>query len=323
MSHRNARLTPHGRLLLVQRVASGRPVAHVAKELGVSRQCAHRWVARHATEGVAGLQDRSSRPHRTPTRTGPVVEGQVIALREAERRPDWLAVELGVPARTVSRILRRHQLPYLADCDPLTGQLIRSSKQTACRYQRDRPGELVHMDVKKIGMIPDGGGWRAHGRPATEAEKIRRPKIGYDYVHSLVDDHSRLAYSEILTDEIGTTCAAFLLRAAGYFAAHGIPRIERLITDNARAYRHSTAAKQAVGQLGAQHKFIKPHCPWQNGKVERFNRTLQIEWAYRQVFLSNPDRAAALAPWLDFYNTRRRHTALGGLPPTSRLSPTS
>ena len=151
---------------------------------------------------------------------------------------------------------------------------------------------------------------------------MRQPKLGYDYVHSLVDDHSRLAYSEILTDEIGTTCAAFLLRAAAYFAAHEIPRIERLITDNAWAYRNSTAVKQAVAQLGAQHTFIKPHCPWQNGKVERFNRTLQIEWAYRQVFLNNPDRAAALAPWLEFYNTRRRHTALGGLPPTSRLSPT-
>jgi hypothetical protein len=134
------------------------------------------------------------------------------------------------------------------------------------RYERARPGELVHMDVKKIGKIPAGGGRRAHGRPATKAEKMRRPKIGYDYVHSLVDDHSRLAYSEILTDELGTTCAAFLLRAAAYFAGHGIPRIERLITDNAWAYRHSTAVKQAVAQLGAKHKFIKPHCPWQKAR---------------------------------------------------------
>jgi transposase InsO family protein len=323
MSHRNARLTVHGRQLLVDRVSSGRPVAHVAKEVGVSRQCAHRWVARYAAEGEAGLQDRSSRPRHSPRQTSLVVEAAVVAARRTHRRgPDWLAAELGVPARTVSRILRRHQLPYLAECDPLTGQLIRSSQQTVCRYERDRPGELVHMDVKKIGKIPDGGGWRAHGRPATTAEKTRQPKIGYDYVHSLVDDHSRLAYSETLTDEIGTTCAGFLLRAAAYFAAHGIPRIERLITDNAWAYRHSTAVKQAVAQLGAQHRFIRPHCPWQNGKVERFNRTLQTEWAYRQVFLSNPDRAAALAPWLEFYNTRRRHTALSGLPPTSRLSPT-
>jgi transposase len=141
MPHRNARLTVHGRQLLVDRVSSGRPVAHVAKEVGVSRQCAHRWVARYAAEGEAGLQDRSSRPRHSPRRTSPAVEAAVVAARRKHRRgSDWLAVELGVPARTVSRILRRHQLPYLADCDPLTGQLIRSSKQTACRYERDRPG---------------------------------------------------------------------------------------------------------------------------------------------------------------------------------------
>jgi transposase len=167
MSHRNARLTVHGRQLLVIGVLSGRPVAHVAKEVGVSRQCAHRWVARFAAEGVAGLRDRSSRPQHSPRRTSSAVEAAVVAARRKHRRgSDWLAAELGVPARTVSRILRRHQLPYLADCDPLTGQPIRSSKQTACRDQRDRPGELVHMDVK-IGKIPDRGGWRARGRPAT------------------------------------------------------------------------------------------------------------------------------------------------------------
>ena len=319
MSHRNARLTVHGRQLLVQRVASGRPVAHVAKELGVSRQCAHRWVARHAAEGETGLADRSSRPHRMPGRTSLEVEAKVVAARREHRRgPDWLGPELGMPARTVARILRRHHLPYLADCDPLTGQPIRSSKQTACRYEKDRPGELVHMDVKKIGKIPDGGGWRAHGRN----EQVRGRGIGYDYVHSMVDDCSRLAYSEILPDEKGPTCAGFLLRAASYFATHGIPRIERVITDNHLSYRRSTAVQHTIATLGAVHKFIKPHCPWQNGKVERFNRTLQIEWAYQQIFISNTDRADALAPWLHFYNTRRRHTALGGLPPASRLSPT-
>jgi transposase InsO family protein len=319
MSHRNARLTPHGRLLLVQRVASGRPVAHVAKELGVSRQCAHRWVARHAAEGIAGLRDRSSRPHRSPARTSPSVEAQVILTRQDQRRgPDWLAAELGVPARTISRILRRHRLPRLADCDPLTGHPIRASQQTSCRYERERPGELVHMDVKKIGRIPDGGGWKAHGR----SEQVRGRGIGYDYVHSVVDDHSRLAYSEILPDEKGPTCAAFLLRAADYLTRHGITRIERLITDNHLSYRRSAAMRAAVASLGARHLFIKPHCPWQNGKAERYNRTLQIEWAYRQIFTSNTDRAEALAPWLTFYNTRRRHTALNGLPPISRLSPT-
>ena len=242
-----------------------------------------------------------------------------MAAREGYRRgQDWLGAELGVPARTVSRILRRHQVPYLADCDPLTGQPIRATRQTTCRYEKERPGELVHMDVKKIGRIPEGGGWKAHGR----SEQVRGRGIGYDYVHSMVDDHSRLAYSEILPDEKGPTWAAFLVRAAGYFAGHGITRIERLITDNHLSYRRSHAMRAAVAALSARHLFIKPHCPWQNGKAERYNRTLQAEWAYRQIFLSNTDRTTALAPWLDFYNTRRRHTALGGLPPNTRLSPT-
>jgi transposase InsO family protein len=323
VSHRNARLTVHGRLLLVQRVASGRPVAHVAKELGVSRQCAHRWVARYAVEGPDGLKDRSSRPHRMPTRTSAAVENTIIQARQQHRRgPDWLGAELGLAARTVARVLQRRHLPPLGQCDPLTGQPIRTCPATGCRYEKDRPGELVHMDVKKIGKIPDGGGWKAHGRAITTPSKNKRPKIGYDYVHSLVDDHSRLAYSEILPDETADTCAAFLLRAAAYFAGHSIVRIERVMTDNAFAYRHSHAIRYALAQLGARHKFIKPHCPWQNGKVERFNRTLQTEWAYRKIFLNNTDRAAALAPWLEFYNTQRRHTALGGLPPVARLSPT-
>ena len=243
--------------------------------------------------------------------------------RQQERRgQDWIGPELGVPARTVSRVLRRHGVPYLHECDPLTGEVIRASKTTAVRYERDRPGELVHVDVKKIGKIPEGGGWKARGREATAAQRHKRTKIGYDYVHSMVDDHSRLAYSEILPDEKGPTCAAFILRAAVYFAAHGIARIERVITDNHLSYRRSSDVRDAIATLGAKHKFIKPHCPWQNGKVERFNRTLQVEWAYRQVFLTNDDRAAALAPWLELYNTQRRHTALDGLPPISRLSPT-
>jgi transposase InsO family protein len=322
MSHRNARLTFHGRRTLVQRVRGhARPVAHVAAEMGVSRQCAHRWVARYDAHGDAGLDDRSSRPHRCPRRTLAAVEQEVVALRRAERRgQDWLGPELGVPARTVSRILRRYQLPYLAECDPITGEVIRASKTTATRYEREQPGELVHMDVKKIGRIPDGGGWKAHGRASGSITRNRGTKVGFDYVHSLVDDHSRLAYAEILPDEKGTTCAAFLTRAAAYFATHGITRIERVMTDNAWAYKWSL--RHVIADLSARHMFIRPHCPWQNGKVERFNRTLQTEWAYRQVFYSNTDRAAALAPWLEHYNTRRRHTALGGLPPVSRLSPT-
>ena len=243
MSHRNARLTFHGRRLLVARVESGMPVAHVAKAMGISRQCAHRWVARFAAEGEAGLHDRSPRPRSCPTRTTPKIERAVLRLRRSERRgQDWLGPELGLPARTVSRILRRHQAPYLRECDPLTGEVIRSSKTTAVRYERDRPGELVHMDVKKVGRIPDGGGWRAHGR----SERARGRGIGYDFVHSLVDDHSRFAYSEILPDEKGPTCAGFLSRAAAYFTEHGIDRIERVITDNHLSYRRSAHVAAVV-----------------------------------------------------------------------------
>jgi len=320
MSHANARLTVHGRLLIVERARSGWPQAHIAAAMGVSRRCVKRWLDRYRTEGEAGLRDRSSRPHHVANRTPEPVAAAVVALRAKERLGrDELAARTGVPARTVSRIIVRAGLPRLAELDPMTGERIRASKSTAVRYERERPGELVHMDVKKLGRIPDGGGWRALGRES--ADRHRDVKIGYDYVHSLVDDHSRLAYSEVLPDEKGPTCAAFLERAIGYFAAHGIPRIERLITDNAWAYRWSL--REVCNVHSIRQKFIKPHCPWQNGKVERFNRTLQTEWAYRQSFTSNDARTAALDPWLEHYNTGRRHSALGGNPPISRLRPTS
>ena len=321
MSHRNARTTFHGRVLIIERFRAGWPKAHIASAMGVSRKCVSTWVTRYEAEGEAGLHDRSCRPHTMRTRTPVDVEARIVELRRRERRgPDWIAAELGVPARTVSRVLRRHQVPYLADCDPLTGAVIRASKTTAVRYERQRPGELVHMDVKKLGRIPDGGGWRATGRVNASATRDRNTKVGFDYVHSLVDDHSRLAYSEIHADEKGQTCAGFLIRTIDYFAVHGITRIERLMTDNARAYRYSL--RTVCAEHGIRQRFIKPHCPWQNGKVERLNRTLQSEWAYRQVFTSNAERTAALAPWLEYYNTRRRHSALGGLPPVSRLAPT-
>ena len=321
MSHANARLTVHGRLLIVERAERGWKQAHIAAAMGVSRRCVKRWLDRFHAEGEAGLRDRSSRPHRSPRRTVVDVESAVLALRERERRGrDWIADELGVPARTVSRILARHGVPHLSQLDPITGEVIRASKTTAVRYERERPGELVHMDVKKLGRIPDGGGWKAHGRASGSIQRDRNTKVGFDYVHSLVDDHSRLAYSEVLRDEKGPTCAAFLGRAIGYFAEHGITRVERLLTDNAWAYRWSL--REVCAAHGVTQKFIRPHCPWQNGKVERFNRTLQTEWAYRQTFTSNAARTAALAPWLEHYNTGRRHSALGGKPPISRLSPT-
>ncbi len=298
------------------------PVAHVARAMGVSRQCAHRWVARFDAEGEAGLVDRSSRPHRMPTRTAAEIEARVIAARAEHRRgPDWLGPELGVPARTVSRILRRHNVPRLAVCDPMTGEVIRSSKATAVRYERDRPGELVHMDVKKIGRIPDGGGWRAHGREIGRTSIQKKARIGYDYVHSVVDDRSRFAYSEILPDEQAGTASAFFARALEEFAAHKVT-VESVMTDNHWSYTKSSSLAALLAGAQIKHVLIKPHCPWQNGKVERFNRTLQTEWAYRTVFESNTERSNALAPWLDNYNNRRRHSALGGQPPISRLSPT-
>ncbi|WMY79649.1 IS481 family transposase [Citricoccus sp. I39-566] len=319
MSHRNTRLTVHGRRLIVQRHQDRIRPPHIAAAMGVSRQCVYKWIGRYAAEGETGLADRSSRPHTMPTKTTAWAEERVVAARRQHRAgPAVLAPLTGVPARTISRILTRRQIPPLDRCDPLTGDVIRSSKVTAVRYERAHPEELVHVDVKKLGKIPDGGGWRAHRR----SEQVRGRGIGYDYVHSMVDDHSRLAYSEVLPNEQGSTCAGFLIRAAAYFADQGITRIERVITDNAFAYRKSTAFHQACVKLGAVQKFIKPHCPWQNGKVERFNRTLATEWAYRKVFTSNNERQAALAPWLKYYNTERSHSALGGHPPTNRLSPT-
>jgi transposase len=228
-------------LLIVQRHRAGWPQAHIASAMGISRKCVRTWLDRYASEGEEGLHERSSRPHAMPTRTSSHVEQQVVELRRRERRgPDWIGAELGVAARTVSRILARHRMPRLAVLDPITGAVIRSSKSTAVRYEKSFPGELVHMDVKKIGRIPDGGGWRGRGElTANHQARLNKTPVGYDYVHSLVDDYTRLAYSEILPDEKGPTCATFLARAAAYFAAHGIGRIEQLMTDNAWAYKWS------------------------------------------------------------------------------------
>jgi transposase InsO family protein len=257
-----------------------------------------------------------------PARTADEVEVMVIAARREHRRgQDWLGAELGLAPRTVGRILRRHGAPRLCECDPITGVVIRASKTTAVRYERDRPGDLAHMDVKKIGRIPDGGGWKLHGREMGSSFERRKTKVGYDFVHSLVDDHSRFAYSEILADETAPSTTAFFVRALHAFAAAGI-QLQSVMTDNAWNYTRSNTLRPVLDEHHITHLLIKPHCPWQNGKVERFNRTLQIEWAYRQPFTTNEARTAALHPWLEDYNYRRRHYALGGQPPASRLSPT-
>lgn len=320
MAHANARLTVHGRALLVERILAGHRPADVAHQVGCSRATAYKWLRRFRHEGAAGLADRPSRPRRRPHRCPDAIERRILEARRTHRRgADWLAAELGLAASTVGRVIARHGLPLLRDLDALTGAPVRRGPVSRVRYERERPGELIHIDVKKLGRIPSGGGWRAHGRGPKPS--IRRA-VGYDYVHSAVDDHSRLAYSEIHPDERGVTCAGFLARAAQFFADHGIDRIEAVMSDNAFSYRLSTDFQAELQTLAARHILIRPHCPWQNGKVERFNRTLLAEWAYSRIFTSNTERAGCLASFIEHYNTRRRHSSLKGRPPISRLSTT-
>jgi transposase InsO family protein len=217
---------------------------------------------------------------------------------------------VGSPRSTIYGVLRRHQMSRLAHLDRPTG--------TPIRYERERAGELVHVDVKKLGRIPPGGGWRMRGRSSKTVAGKKRRRIGYDYVHAAVDDHSRVAYVEVHPDERGETCARFLARAAGFFAEHGV-RVEQVMTDNAMNYVRSDAFGTAMAALLITHVRIPPYRPRANGKVERFNRTLAEEWAYRRLYRSNPERLRALGRWIDFYNRRRSHTALGGRPPISRL----
>ncbi|GAA3290521.1 IS481 family transposase [Arthrobacter citreus] len=296
MSHRNAPLAPAGRLILIQRVTAGRPVAHVAKEMGISRPTAYRWVNRYREQGLPGLEDRSSRPKSCPHATSPEKTAEVIHARTEHRTgPSDLATRTGVGARTVSRILARAHVPKLWELDPLTGTRIRAARATDRRYERDAPGDMIHIDVKKLGRIPDGGGWRADPNQSARNHNTGHVRVGFDYVHVAVDDHSRLAFVEVHPDEKGTTCAGFLTRAAAFMAANGAP-VKRVMTDNAFAYRLSRDFQSVLTGLGAKHILIKPRHPWQNGKAERFNRTLQEGWAYRQVFDSNQARTDALQP---------------------------
>nr|WP_234807960.1 IS481 family transposase [Mycolicibacillus trivialis] len=268
------------------------------------------------------LVDRSSRPHRMPQKTSDRVEQKVLAARRRRKRGAVvLAAELKLNPSTVGRILARHQVPHLSTIDPITGQPVRSSRRTPNRYEHRAPGSLVHVDVKKLGRIPKGGGWRLHGRDAaiSVANRHKKTKIGYDYTHTAIDDHSRLAYSEVHPDEKDATCAAFLHRALVWFASHGI-QVRRLLTDNALVYRHGTNWSWVCSAWQVKRRFIKPGCPWTNGKAERFNRTLLNEWAYARPWTSNNSRTRGLDRFLRRYNTQRGHSALGGKPPISRLA---
>jgi transposase InsO family protein len=316
VAHVNARTTVFARKLIVDRVLAGHRPGEVAKQLGVSRQTVYKWVRRWRAEGEAGLADRSSRPHEMPRRSSPETTAAIVAARlEHHAGPVRLAALLGLPASTIGAVITRAGLPRLADVDRLTGELLRGRRHSDRRYEHEHPGDLLHVDVKKLGRVPDGGGWRVHGR----SEEVRGRGLGWDYVHVAIDDHTRLAYAEVLPDERTATCAGFLTRAVAWFAAHGVI-VRRVLTDNAKSYRTGGAWITACAQLGIARRFIKPGRPWTNGKAERFNRTLQTEWAYATAWMTNDERTAALDSWLAHYNTARSHSALGGRPPISRLA---
>jgi transposase InsO family protein len=322
VAHANARTNVFARRLMVERVAAGWPAARVAEQLGVSRATVHKWLRRHAEGGDAALADRSSRPVRMPARTPRRVEQRVLAARKRRQRGAVvLATELGMNPSTVGRILARHDVPRLAAIDPVTGQPVRCSRRRANRYEHPTPGAMIHVDVKKLGRIPAGGGWRLHGREAavSVAARHKKAKTGYDYIHTAIDDHTRLAYSEALADEKDATCAEFLHRALTWFAGHG-STVRRVLTDNAMVYRHGTDWGWVCTAWQLKRRFTKPGCPWTNGKAERFNRTLLTEWAYARPWTSNNLRRRGLDRFLTHYNTRRGHSALGGRPPISRLT---
>jgi transposase InsO family protein len=306
--HRKAKLTVFGRRLLVDRMeVDGWPVARAAEAAGVTRQTASKWRRRYREQGLAGLEDASSRPHRIACSLGPeVVASILVARHELGHGPHRLATVVGVPRSTIGDVLRRHGLSRLRDRDRPTGIPI--------RYVRERPGELLHMDVKKLGRIPDGGGHRFRGR----GNGTPRAHAGYDYIHQVVDDASRVAYADVFPDERGKTCAAFLRDAGAFFARLGV-RIERVMTDNAKNYTRSRAFAEALGDLGARHKTTRFRRPQTNGKSERWNRTMLDEWAYARPYRSNAERLAAFQPYVDHYNHHRPHTALRGLTPMEFL----
>jgi transposase InsO family protein len=322
--HRNAPLSELGRLRLARAIVDqGWPEARAAERFQVSRPTAHRWATRYREQGPAGMADRSSRPHHCPRRTPTPVVRKVVHLRWTQRLgPAQIAPRVGLAASTVHAVLVRCRISRLACLDRATGQPIR-------RYERDHPGDLVHIDVKKLGNIPAGGGHRflgrATGRRNRQADRSsgrssrhHNPLIGQGFIHAAVDDHSRLAYAEIHPDETSQTAAGFLHRAHAWFADRGIT-IQRVLTDNGSCYR-SHLWRQACQQLAVTPKCTRPYRPQTNGKVERFNRTLVEGWAYQRLYPSEHARRAAFAPWLHWYNHHRSHSALGGRPPITRCT---
>ena len=309
--HRNAPLTPEGRLRLCRLIEDGWTVASAAESFRISRQTAHKWWRRYQEAGESGLVDRSSRPRRCPSKTPAKVERRVVQLRlRHQLGPARLAERAGVPASTLHRIWARNGVSRLSDLDRRSGRVIR-------RIETSRPGELVHLDVKKQAKIPKGGGWRVNGKAKKNYNgKAGRPKVGYAYIHSAVDAYSRLAYSEVHENEQAVTAIAFWHRARAFFGSYGIT-VERVMTDNGKCYISKKFGAELVDAHIA-HTRTKPYCPRTNGKVERYNRTLLNEWAYARPYRSEAARTRALDTWLHMYNHHRHHTAIGG-PPISRV----
>jgi transposase InsO family protein len=314
--HGNAALSWSGRRRLAELVViQGWTLAAAAEASGVSVRCARKWVGRYRGEGELGLLDRSSAPRRVWNRTPPERVEAVLALRRLRMSAAEIAELLGIALSTVSGILTRAGM----------GRLGRIGLEQPVRYERSRPGELVHIDVKKLGRIEGGAGKRVrdglrqhYNRRVTDREGRRRNTVGWEYVHIAVDDYSRLAYAEVLSDEKASTAAGFLRRTLGYYQRHGI-RVERILTDNGSCYRAAIHAL-ACRTLGIRHIRTRPYRPQTNGKAERFIRTLLAGWAYGAIYRSSPERTAALDGWLWHYNHRRRHSALGHQPPVTRTN---
>jgi transposase InsO family protein len=313
--HGNAALSWHGRRRLAERVVEqGWTLTAAAEAAGVSVRCARKWVARYREQGELGLRDRSSAPRRIANRTPQERVEAIMALRRLRFSAQEIAEALGMALSTVSGILRRVGM----------GRLGRLGLEQPVRYERSRPGELVHIDVKRLGRIEGGAGKRVTGvkrnpdRRRVDASGVERKVIGWEFVHVCVDDYSRLAYVEVLHDEKAVTAIGFLRRALAFFRRYGI-RVERLLTDNGSAYvsvKHALACRR----LGIRHLRTRPYRPQTNGKAERFIRTMLAGWAYGAIYGSSKERTAALDGWLFHYNHRRRHSALGHQPPVTRTN---
>jgi transposase InsO family protein len=325
VSHANAALTPRARLRLARLVVdNGWTYAAAAKVFMVAARTARKWAERYRAEGAAGMIDRSSRPHTSPAKTSPQMVRRIVRLRWRKRLgPVQIAGQLGVPASTVHAVLRRCRINRLSHIDRVTGEPLR-------RYEHDYPGSLIHVDVTKYANIPDGGGHKFLGRHVGdrnarqtarrtgERTSSYRPRIGVAFVHTVIDDHTRLAYAEICADEKAVTAVGVLQRAIEWFAERGVT-VERVLSDNGSAYR-SHAWRDACTQLHITPKRTRPYRPQTNGKIERFHRTLADGWAYARLYESTQQRNAALPDWLHFYNHHRAHSAIGGQPPVTRLT---